>query len=215
MKSLSQLYYTAAGTLALWASVNGSAATVYDASYSGQGLPYYYAPTAYGDEIVLAGTARALTGFHFAYYSDYALADGLSFTLYQNDGPLVSGYPSPGTVLFSGSYDVTLGLSGVDIDLAFTADPGNPLPDRLTFVAEFLGGGVAGLLVADVPTIGASGDDFWQWTAGSWELRQLDGYTSNFEATITAAPVPEATPGVATMLALASFAGIARLRRRI
>ena len=213
MKSLSQLCYAAAGILSLSASVTGSATTVYEASYSGSGLPYYAPHTAYGDEIVLAGTARALTGFHFAYYSDYALKDGLSFTLYSNDGPLWSGFPSPGTVLFSSSYDIMVGTSGVDIDLAFTADPANPLPDRLTFVAEFLGGGTAGLLLADSPTIGASGNDFWQWTAGSWGLRQLIGYTSNFEATVTAEPVPEAAPRAAAVLALASLTVIARHRR--
>ena len=65
MKSLSQLCYAAAGILSLWAPVTGSAATVYEASYTGKGLPYYSAPTAYGDEIILAGTDRVLTGFHF------------------------------------------------------------------------------------------------------------------------------------------------------
>ncbi len=213
MKLNNQLCLAFTGVASLMAASTCAAAVVYEASYNGQdSLPYYYSGNAYGDEIVLAGTQRVLTEFHFAYYSDYSQADGLNFTLYANDGPLVNGFASPGSVLFSDTYDVVLGTSGVDIDIPFTPDPSDPLPDRLTFVVEFLGTGIAGLLIADDPTIGASGNDFWEWNAGSWELRQLaGGYTSNFEARVTA--VPEANPGVAATMALAGLGVLAAYRR--
>lgn len=203
MKSSRPFYLAVAGALCLTASLSSSASTVYEATYTGSGLPFYTTGNAYGDEIVLAGTDRVLTGFHFAYYSDYALSGGLQFTLYKNDGPLVNGFASPGTPLFSDTYDVVLGTSGVDVDIPFAPDPANPIPDRLTFVVQFLGNGTAGLLVADAPTIGASGNDFWEFDGADWGLRQLTGYTANFEAKLTA--VPEANPGSVATLALAGI----------
>ena len=215
MKLINQLCLASALSAGLWASTC-AASVVYDAKYTGtSSLPFYSSGSAYGDEIVLGGTARVLTEFHFAYYSDYSKSSGLSFTLYANDGPLVNGYASPGTVLFSDTYDVITGTSGVDIDVPFTPDPSDPLPARLTFVVQFLGTGTAGLLIADAPTVGASGDDFWEQGQSGWELRQIPGYTANFEATVTA--VPETNPGVAATLSLAGlgvFASYRRMQRR-
>jgi len=195
-----------------------AASVVYQATYSGAGLPFYASGNAYGDEIVLAGTDRVLTDFHFAYYSDYSLTGGLSFTLYENNGPLVSGFPSPGGVLFSDTFDVVIGPGGVDVDLPFIIGSSDALPDRLTFVVQFLDmrqHGTAGLLLADSPTIGASGNDFWE--DDNWELRQLVGFTSNFEATVVATTIPEATPGAAAavgFVGLGLFAGYRRVRRQ-
>jgi hypothetical protein len=204
MKSSRPFCLAIAGALCLAATISAGASTVYEAKYMGTGLPFYSTGNAYGDEIVLGGTDRVLTGFHFAYYSDYAQAGGLQFTIYKNDGPLVNGFASPGTSLFSDTYDVVLGTSGVDVDIPFAPDPANPIPDRLTFVVQFLGNGTAGLLVADAPaTIGASGNDFWEFDGANWGLQQLPGYTANFEAKLTA--VPEANPGSVATLALAGI----------
>jgi hypothetical protein len=214
MKLINQLCLASAVAAGLMAASTCTASIVYEAKYTGSGLPYYSSGNAYGDEIVLAGTDRVLTGFHFAYYSDYDLTGGLSFALYENDGPLVSGFPSPGTSLFSATYDVVSGPSGTDIDIPFTPDPSDPLPDRFTFVVQFLDmaqHGTAGLLIADAPTIGTSGNDFWEDDA--WEIRQLVGFTSNFEATVNANAVPEATPSVATTLGLAGLGIFAAYRR--
>jgi len=200
----------------LWVASTCAASVVYEAKYTGTSiLPYYNSGNAYGDEIVLGGTDRVLTEFHFAYYSDYSQPGALSFTLYENDGPLVNGFPSPSSLIFSDTYDVVSGTSGVDIDIPFTPNPSDPLSDRLTFVVEFLGNGTAGLLIADAPTIGASGDDFWEFEAGSWALNKLPGYTANFEARVTA--VPEANPGVALTLGLAGlgiFVGYRRAKQK-
>ncbi len=211
MMSSQRFCLAAAGTFCILAAGSAFASTVYDASYGGSGLPYYLSGNAYGDEIVLAGTDRVLTGFHFAYSSDYSQSGGLQFTLYRNDGPLVNGFASPGSVLYTDTFDVISGPSGVDVDIPFTPDPTDPIPDRLTFVVKFLGTGNAGLLVADVPTIGASGNDFWENGSSGWELRQIPGYTANFEARLTA--VPEANSGPVAFVALGGL-GLWTLRRR-
>jgi hypothetical protein len=207
MKPLNQLCLAVTG--ALMASGVTVASVVYEASYSDvTKLPYYYSPNTYGDEITLAGTDRVLTGISFSYYSDYALADGLRFILWANNGP--GG--APGTILFQDVYDVVVGTSGVDVDIPFTPDPTDPLPNSFTWGVRFLGDDIAGLLVADAPSVGSSYNDFWEREAGVWKLKQLPGYTANFEAKITA--VPEAQPGMAAALMFGAWGTSLVLRRK-
>ncbi len=194
---------TAAGTL--------SAAVVYQAAYSGSGeLPFFANDLRYGDQITLAGTERVLAEFSFAYYSDYAASRALAFELYANDG--FGG--APGTLLYSDSYDIVRGTSGVDVTIPFIPDFGDLLPDTFTWTVQFGGSGTAGLLIADPPTIGSSRDEFWELQSSGWSLQKVGGgHTSNFEAKVTAIAVPEPLPLTLAALGFAVAAVAMRSRR--
>jgi hypothetical protein len=177
--------------LALGLSV--SAATVYQHSGSGN---FSYTGGQYGDEVVLAGTDRVLTGFSFEYSANFERAGGLTFSIYNQNGPLIDGYASPGTLLYSTTLDVLIG--GRVVNLGFGYDPANLIPDHFTYTVDFgklAVGELAGLIVpGGSPAIGLSGNDFWEKIgpgANDWALKNFGaGQVANFTATVTAVPEP-------------------------
>jgi len=183
-----------AGALSLLtAGLAVSAATVYQHSGAGN---FSYTGGQYGDEVVLAGTDRVLTGFSFEYYANFERAGGLTFRIYNQDGPLIGGSASPGSLLYSTTIDVVNG--GAVAGIGFGYDPTNIIPDRFTYTVDFgtLGlGELAGLIVpGGSPSIGLSGNDFWEKTgpgANDWALSNFGGaHVANFTATVTAVPEP-------------------------
>ncbi len=183
-----------AGALSLLTvGLSVSAATVYQHSGSGN---FSYTGGQYGDEVVLAGTERVLTGFSFEYSANFERAGGLTFSIYNQDGPLIDGSASPGSVLYSTTVDVVNG--GGVVGIGFGYDPSNIIPDRFTYTVDFgtLGvGELAGLIVpGGSPSVGLSGNDFWEKTgpgANDWALKNFGaGQTANFTATVTAVPEP-------------------------
>ena len=181
-----------------------TAAIVYDNLAPTPGA-YYATNAEFGDQITLGGTDRVLTDFLFEAYSPEASTYVLR--LYLNDGPLVNGSPSPGTLLTdftSQQISIGYGSYGVTgISLPITGD-------TLTWTVEF-GSQNAGLLLSDNHTIGSSLDNFWQ-NNGAWSLLQLDGgAVASFSARVTA--VPE--PGTLALAALGVLATVGcKLRRR-
>ena len=82
------------GLLALVATAtSASAATVYQ--HSGSGNFSYTSGSEYGDEILLQGWERVISGFSFEYAANYALSSGLTFRIYDQTGPAISGAASP------------------------------------------------------------------------------------------------------------------------
>ncbi len=165
-----------------------------------------------GDEITLAGSARAVTSFVFEYFGDFAPGANASATalvrFYKNDGGLLAGtsIPKPGSLLWeSAPFQVLDGFRGVSLSV-----PNVLVPDRITWSVEFNGlagtaGNQAGLSISDPVSVGAilpssggrtvvgSYSDYWfrtAATADSWALENIDPGKANFYAKIGAVPEP-------------------------
>lgn len=207
-----------AGLMAVFAAAaTASAATVYQ--HTGTGNFSYTSGSEYGDEIILQGWERVISGFSFEYAANYALAGGLTFRIYDQTGPLISGAASPGAVLYETVLDILNGGGIVNID--FGNDPtnlANLIPDRLTYTVHFTGlvpGNTAGLIApGGSPVVGLSANDFWEKTGpgdNDWALKKIvAGPTANFIATVTAVPEPST---VAMLVAGAGMVLVA-LRRK-
>ncbi len=209
------LKFAACLTLVASSTTVFSAEDVY--KHVGAGNFSYTTGAEYGDEVVLGGWARILTGFSFEYAANYALAGGLTFRIYDQTGPVLGGSASPGANLYETTLDIQSGGAVVNID--FGIDPANMIPSRLTYTVEFIGlipGNTAGLIApGGTPTIGTSGDDFWEKTgpgANDWALKKFNAGSpsANFVTTITAVPEPST---VAMMVAGAGLVLVA-LRRK-
>lgn len=180
--------------------------------------PEFFSGNEYGDELALAGSARTVTSFDFAYFGNFGTTPnaGYSIRFYANDGSdAFPGTPTalrPGTVLWdSGSQPLFNGVNSVSLTV-----PGVVVPDRFTWSVTFSGidgtaGHQAALMLANPATVGAllpgngvlpdvigSYDDFWKkddaGDANSWALYNLGfGATDpkgNFYAKVTATPEP-------------------------
>lgn len=205
-----------AATAALGVASSTYAGVVYQMTGDPSSFSYTSA-SEYGDEIVLAGTDRVITGFSFHYYSNYDQAGALTFRIYAQDGPVISGVATPGTLLDSRKIDIFSGGRDVSIDYGY--DVGNVVPGRLTYTVEFAGltsGRQAGLVApGGNPVVGLSGNDFWEKTgtgANDWALKVFVGGTptANFIATVTAVPEPGT---VAMMIAGAGLLLVAARRK--
>lgn len=190
--------------------------------HSGSGNFSYTTGAEYGDEVVIpahsmSGVQWVITGFSFEYSANYALAGGLTFRIYEQNGAPISGFASPGTEIYETTVDINNGGGLVDIN--FTYDATNILPNRLTYTVQFAGllpGNNAGLIIpGGTPVVGSSGNDFWEKTgpgANDWALKTftVGSPSANFVATITAVPEPST---VAMMVAGAGLVLVA-LRRK-
>lgn len=214
-----------AGLLGLcWAAssvvAQGVSQVVYQ--HSGSGNFSYTTGSEYGDEVVLpthviSGVQWVITGFSFEYAANYALAGGLTFRIYEQNGVPISGSASPGTEIYEKAIDIVNGGAVVNIDFAY--DAANTIPNRLTYTVQFSGllpGNTAGLIIpGGTPAIGSSANDFWEKTgsgANDWALKAFNpgSPSANFVATITAVPEPST---VAMMVAGVGLVLVA-IRRR-
>jgi hypothetical protein len=214
-----------AGLLGLcWAAssvmAQGLSQVVYQ--HSGSGNFSYTTGAEYGDEVVIpahsmSGVQWVITGFSFEYAANYALAGGLTFRIYEQNGLPISGFASPGTEIYETTVDINSGGGLVNIDFAY--DASNVLPSRLTYTVQFSGllpGNTAGLVIpGGSPTVGASSNDFWEKTgsgANDWALKAFNpgSPSANFVATITA--VPE--PGTVAMMVAGAGMVLVALRRK-
>lgn len=161
----------------------GAANTAYDLGRLNDGV-YQGRPTEeYGAQVTLgSGVGNVLRGISFFYYSDYARLGGLTYTIWSNDGPLVGGQPSPGTVLYSDSTDIQGSASGVisKATIPFPYDPSKALPSTVTISLFFDGRDSshhAGWLVSEaLPSPGSHPlNQFWSTLDGanSWNLIRM------------------------------------------
>ena len=224
----------AAAALAL-AMTSASAGTIF--STTGTGSQFYGVGTSisnghrgyeYGDEIVLPSEGYSFTGLTFDYYSA-SLGGSMNLNIYANDGPVISGFASPGTKLLSvPGIGISSGVNTATFDYTpYVAQYGAlKLPKDFTVTVSFSGASAAadkGLIIGGAEStvgrphlnVGQSGSDFWQKTgpgSGDWALRSLNSAQEpNFKFTVTA-NVPEPTT-VALGVVGAAFLGASALRR--
>jgi hypothetical protein len=190
--------------------------------HSGSGNFSYTTGAEYGDEVVIPahsmpGVQWVITKFSFEYSANYSLPSGLTFRIYEQNGAPIGGFASPGTEIYETTADIVSGGGVVNIN--FNYDVTNVLPNRLTYTVQFSGllpGNNAGLIIpGGSPSVGASGNDFWEKTgpgANDWALKTFTpgSPSANFVATITAVPEPGT---VAMMIAGAGMVLVA-LRRK-
>lgn len=197
--------------------------------------PEFSSGREYGDELQLAGTARQVTSFEFAYYGNFGTTPGVSYNVrfYANDGTdAFPGAPTalrPGSLLWESSLQELLnGIHKVVLTV-----PEVKVPDRFTWTIRFNGldgsvGKQASLMLANPAIVGAllpgsgnlpdvvgSYEDFWKKDEptddDSWALYNF-GFGAgdpkgNFYAKVLATPEPEVWALGVSGAALIWFAG--------
>jgi hypothetical protein len=155
---------------------------VYDNSLND--LTYRFDPglLEVGDEILLTGPAEHVGQFAFEFWgvgtnaSEFTGEVEARVRFYQNDGPLSSGYMSPGTVLFdSGPFPIPATPRSILIFEEFQVEAvvplAGPLPENFTWTVQFSGladGDSAGLDLYSPPLQGQNYDDYWEREDGEW-----------------------------------------------
>ena len=156
-----------------------------------------------GDEIVLGGKGRVVTGFVFDYISLFTnnLNATAKVRFYANDGPDVDPgervIRAPGSLLWESDPFGLLPNSGVSIRVALEV-PSITVPTDLTWSVKFsnVDGKNLGLILASGPGPGSSFNDFWE-KHGVWKGFRIPtpGIQNNFSARVEvqgdpAPPVP-------------------------
>jgi hypothetical protein len=140
------------------------------------------------DQITVEGDARLLTEFAFEYFGGFVATGDETARLrfYYIDGLEQNGLNSPGTLFYdSGPFNIASGYRTVrarQLDLLLEAD-------TFTWSVQFAGLGEseqAGLLNYDPPTVGGSGDFFWQKRDDIWQAVASDDTGNNFAARLIA-----------------------------
>ena len=208
-----------------------AASTIFDNSIHDLSVRFNPGTREVGDEILLVGTDRWLTGFDFEYWgtntaspTSFAGAVQAQVRLYKNDGalvPPVTGYPSPGAVPFYDSGLFSLGGPTARGTVNFTtADFPSGLPifiptSDMTWSVQFSGMGATdtvGLDIYSPPVVGADYPDYWENNGSGW-LLLTNSVPMDFGARFYAqATVPE--PSTVTLSILGGL-GILTLARRL
>lgn len=117
------------------------------------------------DDVTLSGTDRIIAGVAFEYYANYAETGGLMFRMYERANSGV-----PGALIYSIPLDILQG--GGLVDIAFSYDVTNVLPDQFFYSVQFAGvqqGNVAGMIVPDQSaTSGSSADQVLEKRGNKW-----------------------------------------------
>jgi hypothetical protein len=152
----------------------------------------YESTNEYGDEVILAGTARIVTEIQIEYYGEFVRnGDELvRLRFYENTGPIWNGVPEYRTPASPPLYEDTFQVSTGFQVLVITV-PNILVPDHFTWTVQFLGvsqapNDRAGLLHYNPPTVGQSFDDFWERLPSGWAPLAREDVKNNFGARILA-----------------------------
>ena len=153
----------------------------------------YESTNEFGDEVLLAGTARFVTEFQLEMYAQF-VPNGTQFgrlRFYQNTGPNWNGnpdYPIPASPpLYEQTFQISTGFQVILVEV-----PSVRVPDHFTWTVQFLGisqsstNDRAGVLYYNPPAIGQSFDDFWELLPGGWAPLDDGAIIDNFGARIVA-----------------------------
>ena len=228
-----------AGLLASVVCPRAGAATVLDNSSTSAGF-LSQGKLEFGNEFIpgnLNGSpSMAITNFAFEYYS---LANGstsgsMSFRadvrFYLNDGPMVNGRATPGSLIFdSGTINLRGATSGkwltFDSETDFQYDNNGYWSDTygglwagaaqgVTWTIQFSNlrsTDTAGIVLYSPADAGTEYADYWLNTAGTWSLETNTNGVSTGGATMSATPVPE--PGSLSLAALGGLTLMVMRRR--
>ena len=224
MKAYHHLWVVSALAATLWPSPTSAQLVAYSnwapsdwslAYPTTVALPESGSPTdEFGDEVILeANTPRLVDTFAFQYYAENSQGNGqVTVRFYQNDGPLsAQGFPTPQTVLFESQ---ALPLAKIDGRGSLTLENLNvTVPDSFTWTLQFNGlsaGQSAGSAMYGTQTAGISYDDFWEKSAGQWNLYQFSSPSQpgSFGAQITVVPEPAAAGSVLLTATLLGMVGL-------
>ena len=151
-----------------------------------------------GDEIILAGSGRAITNFTFQYTASFSGPGTRQAQLrfYNNNGLVTNGFNAPGTMFFnSGLFPIGGGTNTLIFEAGNDFPAGGQLaPDHFTWSVQFsglTGGDTAGPNLFNPVTVGTNYNDYWDYNGSAWTLRQsTNGVPINFAARIEAVPEP-------------------------
>ncbi|MCD6338477.1 MAG: PEP-CTERM sorting domain-containing protein [Verrucomicrobia bacterium] len=158
----------------------------------------YFDSREFGDEIVMntpswSGGNAYLTDFILDYYANFTAFPGRNITLslYAMDGTPIDDRATPGTLLFT-TTSIISSSGHMEFDLT---QGGAPLvaPAQIAWTVKITGltESNVGLWVADDVPVGGNFGDFWVYDeANGWELHQLEGANSDFQAQVLAVPEP-------------------------
>jgi len=214
MRKPTTLLVVPALIVGMFAFVSGTAfgqSVLYQDNTGNQNANFNYGNGSAGNEVILAGSAAAdlvtSISFQFDLEGNGTTApsgtEALELTLYKNDGALVSGYASPGTVLYSSGFISlsSLGLSTFTSGsvLTFSASDlsgGVIVPQDFTWIVTFENipaNELAGLSQYSPLTQGKNYGDAWVNTGSGWTLdvAQSGAPPLTFGATISGTAVPE------------------------
>lgn len=173
----------------------------------------YGSALEFGDEVVLDGIGRDLYQFQFEYFADVTpgVTKQVVARIYDNTG--IGGAPN-NLVWESDPIDLLAGYSQASI----TGITGVTLPEHLTWSIvplSLTSNEKVSLLIYDPPSVGASGNDFWQRNAlGGWSRQVLNNNVgssiANFGARIVAVPEPTTTALLAIGAGYLAFVGYKR-----
>ena len=149
-----------------------------------------------GDEVNVAGSAMLVTNFAFEYFAEFTATgdETARVRFYQMNGlPGSNGFATPASLFYdSGAFSISSGFHTVNIN-----DMSTLLPSAaFTWSVEFAGvteTESAGLLYYNPPTVGSSGDYFWEKENGIWTAVASDDTGNNFAARVTATDAPVTT----------------------
>jgi len=198
------------GALALTAQT-ARADLVYDNSTNDLNINFgagTYYTNEIGDEVILTPGTWIITNFIFQYWGlNFSGSEQAEVRFYANNGPLASGWPSPGTLLYdSGTFSIgattrsTLVFDLSSLTVGVPVPLTGPVPNDFTWSVTFsdLGSSASAgvsLYGTTSNTFGAgwSYPDYWLNTAGGWELMSSNNLPINPAAQFYAEPAPEPT----------------------
>ncbi len=162
-------------------------AFVYDNSVHDLLYRFNPGPLEVGNELILAGSARYASLFSFEFWgfstAGYVFEGDVRARVrfYQNDGPLSSGYHSPGTVMFdSGPFPIPATPAGRatlifdEFQIEAVVPLRTPLPNSFTWTVQFSGlstNDSAGVDLYAPPVIGNTYRDYWEQQTNRWALK--------------------------------------------
>jgi hypothetical protein len=222
--------FLAVGALCMSIVAPLRAATIFDNSLNDLSVRFNPGTKEVGDEIILAGTERYLTGFSFEYWgtntanpTTFAGAVQAQVKFYRNNGTPFNGYPTPDNAFYdSGLFSLDSLTTARRTEVFTVADfPGGvPLfipTSHMTWSVQFSGMGGTDTVGVDIyspPTVGSDYPDYWQNNgttfSPSWVLL-TNTVPMDFAARFTAI-IPEPS---AVTLSIMGGLGLLTLARRL
>ena len=192
-------------------------------SYNGTAFNSVVSGQQIGNEISLDGQTWALTQFQIQYDIVGSVSPNIALqvSLYQNDGPLSSGYHSPGTLIWSSGtpygLNTTLGLYGLSYDQGVDWTSPIYLAGNFTFIETYTGTDLSGL---EIPLCnnpsgqpGTSYGDYWFNSGSGWSLNVATP-PGNANLVVNLEGTPEPSVMALSTLGGVLLLGVNQLRRK-